>query len=101
MDLDFTQEQEMLREMVRGVCNSYASLATVREMEDDPVGYPAEFWKQLAALDLIGLMVPPEHGGSGMSLSWGTGAMAPSGEASPCTAPSPACARQIPDSSAA
>jgi alkylation response protein AidB-like acyl-CoA dehydrogenase len=68
MDLDFTQEQEMLREMVRGVCNSYASLATVREMEDDPVGYPAEFWKQLATLDLIGLMVPAEYGGSGMSL---------------------------------
>jgi alkylation response protein AidB-like acyl-CoA dehydrogenase len=68
MDLDFTQEQEMLRDMVRGVCSSYASLATVREMEDDPVGYPAGFWKQLATLDLIGLMVPAEHGGSGMSL---------------------------------
>jgi alkylation response protein AidB-like acyl-CoA dehydrogenase len=68
MDLDFTPEQEMLREMVRGVCSSYASLATVREMEDDPVGYPAELWKQLGTLDLIGLMVPEEHGGSGMSL---------------------------------
>jgi alkylation response protein AidB-like acyl-CoA dehydrogenase len=68
MNLDFTPEQEMLREMVRGVCSSYASLATVRELEDDPVGYPAEFWKQLGALDLIGLMVPEEHGGSGMSL---------------------------------
>ncbi len=68
MDLDFSEEQQMLREMVRGVCSSYASLTTVREMEDDPVGYPAEFWKQLASLDLIGLMVSPEHGGSGMSL---------------------------------
>ena len=35
MDLEFTEEQEMLREMVRGVCSSYASLATVREVEDD------------------------------------------------------------------
>lgn len=68
MDLEFTEEQEMLREMVRGVCSTYASLETVREMEDDPVGYPLEFWKQLASLDLIGLMVAPEHGGSGMSL---------------------------------
>ena len=40
MDLDFTEEQEMLREMVRGVCSSYASLETVRELEDDPIGYP-------------------------------------------------------------
>jgi alkylation response protein AidB-like acyl-CoA dehydrogenase len=72
MDLEFTEEQEMLREMVRGVCSSYASLETVREMEDDPVGYPVELWKQLAALDLIGLMVPTEYGGSGMSLLDGT-----------------------------
>ena len=40
MDLDLNEEQEMLREMVRGVCSSYASLETVRELEDDPVGYP-------------------------------------------------------------
>jgi alkylation response protein AidB-like acyl-CoA dehydrogenase len=72
MDLEFTEEQEMLREMVRGVCSSYASLETVREMEDDPVGYPLELWKQLAALDLIGLMIPTEYGGSGMSLLDGT-----------------------------
>ena len=58
MDLDLTPEQEMLREMVRGVCSSYASLDTVRALEDDPVGFPAELWKQMAELDLIGLMVP-------------------------------------------
>lgn len=68
MDLDFTEEQEMLREMVRGVCTTYAPLETVRAVEDDPVGYPLELWKQLGALDLIGLMVPAEYGGSGMSL---------------------------------
>jgi alkylation response protein AidB-like acyl-CoA dehydrogenase len=67
MDLDLTEEQEMLREMVRGVCGSYSSLETVRAMEDDPVGFPPELWKQMAELDLIGLMVPAEYGGSGMS----------------------------------
>jgi alkylation response protein AidB-like acyl-CoA dehydrogenase len=66
MDLDFTPEQDMLREMVRGVCATYASLETVRALEDDPVGFPADFWKQLAELDLIGLMLPTEYGGSGM-----------------------------------
>ncbi|MGO9877645.1 MAG: acyl-CoA dehydrogenase family protein [Acidimicrobiia bacterium] len=67
MDLDLTSEQEMLREMVRGVCRSYASVETVRAMEDDPVGYPTDLWKQMAALDLIGLMIPAEYGGSAMS----------------------------------
>ncbi|MDQ1479408.1 MAG: hypothetical protein QOI44_269 [Actinomycetota bacterium] len=67
MDLDLTSEQEMLAEMVRGVCSSYASLETVRALEDDPVGFPTELWKQMAALDLIGLMVPAQYGGSEMS----------------------------------
>jgi alkylation response protein AidB-like acyl-CoA dehydrogenase len=68
MDLDLTPEQEMLGEMVRGVCSSYASLDTVRALEDDPVGFPTELWKQMADLDLIGLMVPSDYGGSDMSL---------------------------------
>ncbi len=67
MDLDLTPEQEMLREMVRGVCSSYASLETVRALEDDTVGFPTELWKQMAELDLIGLMVPARYGGSEMS----------------------------------
>jgi alkylation response protein AidB-like acyl-CoA dehydrogenase len=67
MDLDFTEEQEMLREMVRGLCSSYVPLETVRALEDDPVGFAPEMWKQMAALDVIGLMLPPEYGGSGMT----------------------------------
>jgi len=68
MDLSFTEEQDMLREMVRGVCASGASLDVVRELEDDPKGFRDEFWKQLAELDLIGLTVPDAYGGSGMTM---------------------------------
>jgi alkylation response protein AidB-like acyl-CoA dehydrogenase len=68
MDLDFTEEQDMLRNLVRGVCHDVAPLTVVRQMEDDPVGYPAELWKQLAELDLIGLLIPETFGGSGMSM---------------------------------
>jgi alkylation response protein AidB-like acyl-CoA dehydrogenase len=67
MDLDLSPEQEMLREMVRGVCASYAPIETVRAMEDDPIGFPPELWKQMAELDLIGLMLPAQYGGSEMS----------------------------------
>jgi alkylation response protein AidB-like acyl-CoA dehydrogenase len=67
VDLDLNEEQEMLREMVRGVCSSYANLETVRALEDDPIGFPAELWKQMAELDLIGLMLPAQYGGSEMS----------------------------------
>ena len=68
MDLDFSEEQEMLREMVRGVSGEYASLDVVREMEDDPTGYPAELWKQLSELGVLGLLVPEKYTGSGQSM---------------------------------
>jgi len=67
LDLTFSPEQEMLRETVRGVVATTSPLSVVRELEDDPVGYSPELWKQLGHLDLIGLQLPEEYGGSGMS----------------------------------
>ena len=68
MDLDFTEEHLMLRDMVRGVCNEYASLDVVREFENHEVGYPDGLWKQLVELGLVGILVPEAHGGQGQSL---------------------------------
>jgi alkylation response protein AidB-like acyl-CoA dehydrogenase len=68
LDLDFDQEQELLRQTARDVLARHSSLEVVRQMEDDPVGYPAALWTQLGELDLIGLLLPEEYGGSGMSL---------------------------------
>ncbi len=67
LDLTFSAEQEMLRETVRGVCAASCPLSVVRQLEDDPVGFAPGLWKQLAHLDLIGLQLPEEYGGSGMS----------------------------------
>jgi alkylation response protein AidB-like acyl-CoA dehydrogenase len=65
LNLEFTEEQEMLREMVRGLCTQYAGDDQIREVEDDPTGYSAELWGQLGELGLLGLMLPEEHGGAG------------------------------------
>ena len=67
LDLEFSPEQDMLRDTVRKVCATHSPLSVVRALEDDPVGYSPELWKQMAELDLIGLLLPEEHGGSGMS----------------------------------
>ena len=68
LDLDFSPEQEMLRQTTRDVLQRHCPLDVVRDMEDNPTGYPLSLWTQLGELDLIGLLLPPEHGGSGMTL---------------------------------
>ena len=57
MDLDFSEEQEMLREMVRGLCAEHAPVEVVRSMEDDATGFPAELWKQLGEHGLLGITI--------------------------------------------
>ena len=54
MDLELTEEQQLLRETVRGLCARHAGLDVVRQLENGPVGYPEKFWTQLAELGLRG-----------------------------------------------
>lgn len=68
LNLDFSEEQDMLRDMVRGVCAQLSPLEKVRELEDDADGVARELWEQLGELGITGLMLPEEYGGSGMSL---------------------------------
>ena len=66
MDLDFTEEQDMLREAMAGLCTDATD--TVRSLENDPRGFDDDFWAQLVTMGLTGLMIPEEHGGSAMGL---------------------------------
>jgi alkylation response protein AidB-like acyl-CoA dehydrogenase len=67
MDLNFTEEQQMLRDTVRGLCAQHSPIETVRKMEDDPIGFPAPFWKALGELGVTGLTIPEAYGGSGQT----------------------------------
>jgi alkylation response protein AidB-like acyl-CoA dehydrogenase len=68
MNLDFSEEQQVLRDTVRKLCAEYSPIAVVRGMEDDPKGIPDALWKQLAELGLLGVLVPEEYGGSAQTL---------------------------------
>ncbi|WP_436787741.1 acyl-CoA dehydrogenase family protein [Yinghuangia sp. YIM S10712] len=68
MDLAFSDEQEVLRETVRGLAARHADLAVVRAMEEDPRGYPADLWTKLGESGLTGLTIPEKWGGSQMSM---------------------------------
>lgn len=71
LNLDFSEEQNMLRDMVRGLCEQHADLDAVRGLEDDATGYSTELWSQLAELGVCGMTIPEEHGGSGMTMQEG------------------------------
>src|SRR6478672_9900004 len=68
MDLDFSEEQLLLRDTVRDLCAKHVPLDTVRALENDPERYAEDFWKQAAQLGLHGMRLPEEHGGTDMTL---------------------------------
>ena len=68
MNLDWSEEQQVLCDTVRKLCADYSPVAVVRALEDDPKGVPDALWKQLAELGLLGVLIPEEHGGSGQTL---------------------------------
>src|SRR3954467_13385583 len=66
--MDFTPEQELLRDSVRRTCARHGGLDLTRKLENDAVGYSPALWSALAELGLLGLTLPEEHGGSGMTM---------------------------------
>ena len=45
MDLDLSEEQQMIIDMTRGMLEEHSTVDVVREMEDDPKGFPDELWE--------------------------------------------------------
>src|SRR3954465_14297816 len=66
--MDFTPEQELLRESVRRTCGRHSGTDVVRKLENDPVGFSPALWSALGELGLLGLTIDEEQGGSGMTM---------------------------------
>lgn len=64
MNLDLTEEQQMLEEMARDFFEKEFPKTLVREMEDDPAGYRPQVWEKMAELGWIGLVIPERYGGA-------------------------------------
>ena len=67
MDLGFTEEQEMLRKTARDFLQTECPTTLVKEMADDEQGYTTELWGKMAELGWMGLALPEEYDGMGMS----------------------------------
>jgi alkylation response protein AidB-like acyl-CoA dehydrogenase len=66
MDLDLSEEQEMLRTMARDFLTKECPKTLVRELEEDEKGYSPDLWRKMADLGWMGLVLPEEYGGMGM-----------------------------------
>ena len=68
MDLSFTEEQTILRDMVRSMVEDNSTTELVREMEHDANGVPANLWQQMKDMGLLSITLPEEHGGIGLDM---------------------------------
>ncbi|MGJ4963465.1 acyl-CoA dehydrogenase family protein [Bradyrhizobium sp. HKCCYLRH3061] len=68
MPLLLTEEQSMLRDSARGLINDKAPVPHLRKLRDvrDETGFSRELWATFAEMGFAGLLVPEEHGGSGL-----------------------------------
>lgn len=64
MELRFTEEQEMMRKMVRDFAQE--QIAPVVEQMEENDQFPREIVKQMGELGLMGIPVPEQYGGSEM-----------------------------------
>jgi alkylation response protein AidB-like acyl-CoA dehydrogenase len=67
MDFDLNQEQKMLQQAAKGFLKKECPKTLVRELDDSDQGYSPELWQKMADLGWMGLVVPEEYGGVGLS----------------------------------
>lgn len=68
MDLQLTPEQQLLRQSARQFLARECPPEAVRAAEEGPLGYSPDLWQKMARLGWLGMLLPPQWGGSGMPL---------------------------------
>ncbi len=68
MDFGLSEDQLLLEETLRGFLADRAPITRIRELRDEACPNDPGIWKALAELGMTGVLIPEEHGGSGLSL---------------------------------
>jgi len=66
VNFSFSDDQILLKNSVRAALDEQCKPEHVRAMFDDPKGYSAELWGEMAKLGWLGLPFPEEQGGAGL-----------------------------------
>lgn len=67
MQLDLTDDQELLRATTRALLDAACPLTLVRTLEDDPLGYDPKVWRAGAEVGWTSMLVEPADGGGSVS----------------------------------
>jgi alkylation response protein AidB-like acyl-CoA dehydrogenase len=67
MEFALSEDQVMLQTSARDFITKESPRAHVRKMSEDLVGYSPEMWNKMADLGWLGLTIPEQFGGAGMS----------------------------------
>jgi len=67
VDFGFSEEQEMLRQSARALLEKECPSTVVRKLMEDERGFDPALWKKMAELGWLGLVIPEEYGGGGLS----------------------------------
>ncbi|MBK7950921.1 MAG: acyl-CoA/acyl-ACP dehydrogenase [Deltaproteobacteria bacterium] len=67
MNFGFTEEQGFLREAVRKFVDERCPMAEVRRLMKTRDAHSPELWRALAEQGTLGLLIPDEYGGAGLS----------------------------------
>lgn len=65
MDFSLTSTQSMLKDSAHNFLARECPRTFVRELDDSETGFAPELWRRMVDLGWVGLILPPEYGGSG------------------------------------
>jgi alkylation response protein AidB-like acyl-CoA dehydrogenase len=67
MEFGLSEDQRIFEDAIRRFVEDQAPLDRVRELAEDGTGFDETIWRALGDLGALGVLVPEEHGGSGLS----------------------------------
>lgn len=67
-DIEFSEEQQQLLEIAENFCRDKSPVAAVRTQIEVEDGFDADIWKEMADLGWLGIAIPEEFGGSGLTM---------------------------------
>ena len=69
MDIKLTEEQTQLQDIASKFMDNHCSFEFVRRMEkESTLGFCPDMWRQFADMGWLGMLIPEQFGGMGMSL---------------------------------